>query len=230
MLGAGLKIIDRSRPVYSLAPNKLTFTVPATAQVEDILFAMLVHKVGEGFTLPTGWTSFGAEEGVTNAAINYIARVRSLGDPDTLAVALLAVTDEWQGQLVVIRGGAIGTLRETSGSQAFAADATPDSPSLLNHQPMNLALCAISVATNVDLGAPAGFTALDEYNTAVVSSRSLLVAWKQTKSHQNYNTGTGTANPAATGRTFVFLARERPPLTPAVLEDPVPGNIGLLPA
>lgn len=233
MPGKGLKIIATSRPVYSLAPNKLTFAVPAAAKADDIVLALLVHKVGEGFTLPAGWTSVITALGATNAQLDVIARVRAADDSNTLAVALLAATDEWQGQMIALRGGSIPSLVEGFGSQAFAADATPDAPGSFNsEQAINLAFLVVSGANNIDFGTngAAGFTQLEEYNTAVVSSRTLFIAWRRTLTVGSFGIAVGhiTANPAATGRTFLFTARERPVVIAAELVDPVPGNIGLL--
>lgn len=229
MPGKGLKIIASSRAVYSLAPNKLTFTVPADAQNGDLLVALLCSKPGEGFTLPTGWTNMVGPGGATEAQLQVIARVHDEADPTSTVVSLLAVTGEWQGELLVVRGGSLATLKEDTASAAFAADATPDLPAIACHQAQNLVLCVVSAANAIDFTAPAGFTAIDEFTTAIVTQRSLLVAWKQAKAAGvNLALPAAGANPAATGRSFLYLVRERPLLTPAVLEDPVSGNIGLL--
>lgn len=232
MSGKGLQIIARSRPIYSLAPNKLTFTVPADAQTGDILLVLLCSKPGESSQLPTGWTNLVGPGGATEAQLQLAGRVHDEADPASVAFTLNAVTGEWQGQLVVIRGGALATLNEATASQAIAADLTPDVPNVPNHQPLNLMLGAWSVSGAIDFTVdPTEYSVLDEYTTAVVVQRTLLVAWRQTQfspvasgSHPSVD-----ANPAATGRGFSTILRERSVLTPnAVLDDPIPGNIGLL--
>lgn len=231
MSGKGIQIIASSRGVFALAPDKLTFAIPSEAQAGDILLALIVHPSNEILDVaPAGWTSGGAFSATVR--LTHYMRVHDGTELEPLVASIVgAPAVEWQGVLVVLQRGTLATLIEGTANVDFAADATPNLPAIANQQALNLALCVWSAANAIDFTAPAGFTTIDEYSTNVVTQRSLLVAWRQTKlsTWDDLALPAAAANPAATGRSFVYLLRERPILMPATLDDPVPGNIGLLP-
>ncbi len=193
-----------------------------------MLIAILLHLPADGFTLPDGWVAVG-NDGASLATAHYIAKmVDEVATPD-IAVSLLAVAGEWQGQLIVLRGSsALALLKEASSTTTFAADATPNTPAATCLQAINLLLVTWSADGALTLTEPDGFVEVDSYSTALVAARTSMVAVKVANATGTLVLPAAAANTIATGRSFLIVLRDTLPAEPATIYDAVPGNIGLL--
>lgn len=232
---AGLKLIARSRPVFNPGDEIITFALPvdaAGAQVArkgDLLVLLLLSDATEtGFTEPAGWTVVDTI-GDTEAQLAVRARLVDDDEPLEAVLELAAATKERQGQLLVLRPGVPALVRESSVSATFAATMAPAAPEANAKQAINLALAVWSSSGSPALTAPAGYTQLDSYATALATSRSCLFAIATAGVTGAFTPPAAAADVNATGRAFVEVLRDRQPFRPEVLEDPVPGNIGLVP-
>lgn len=203
----------------------LTFDIAGSgAKKGDLLLALVVRNAT--VVPPPGWQTL-VTLGASGLFLDAFGRLVDDGEP--ASAVFVGDLEEIQGELVVVRGGAPGTVLEASAHQAFSADATPDSPTIATKQAINLALCVWSATGSLTLTAPAGFTTIDAFTTAIVSARSLLVAYKVIG-----QTGTGIALPAAsssgaaTGRSFALVLRDRIPPRPVPLDSLIAGNLGIL--
>jgi hypothetical protein len=224
-MAPGLKLIDRARPVFDGGLLKLTFTVPTLAVKGDLLVVLVVRN--QAVVAPEGWTLI--ENGLGGAALflDAWARLVDNNEPKT-AVFTTAVGQELQGQLLLLLPGSPSAVREASATGTFTADVTPDTPASTTVQAINLIVCIHSCSTAIALTAPAGFTTIDTYNTAIIAARSILLSYKIAKATGALAPGPAGASAAATGRAWTLILRDRGPITPVELVDPVPGNIGLL--
>ncbi|MDQ3295065.1 MAG: hypothetical protein M3619_00585 [Myxococcota bacterium] len=190
------------------------------------LIALLVTRNG-AVVAPSGWTPIETAYGVAPNFLDVYARVIDDNEPTSIVVTS-ASSQELQGQLFALRGGVPNLLKEASAHAAFVADATPDAPASSSKQAINLGLVVWCGEAALALTAPAGFTAVDSYTSAVVSARSFLAAYKVVGATGAFAPASATSAGALTGRAFTLVLRDRAPLVPSVLVDSVPGNIGFI--
>lgn len=236
MGGRGLELAASARPVFAGGPQTLAFTVPAIAVKGDLLVVLAVRN--GAIVAPAGWTQIETALGAASLFLDGWARTVDDDEP-AVATWTSATSQELQGQLLLFHVGAPTLVREASDHLAFTATALPDTPEATSAQSQNLLVAVYSAGAAVALTAPTGFTTVDSYDTAIVAPRALLVAYQVAGevgggvfvgSGGPLAPGPAAADPAATGRAFSLVLRERPPIVPLELFDPVPGNIGLLPA
>jgi hypothetical protein len=221
-------LIGAGRGAFDSGAKTLTFSVPAIARKGDVLLVLVAHNTADvrGAT-PSGWafvTSFGAGADV----LDVYSRMVDEGEPSSVSFSLLTVANEWQGELVLIRGASPGTLLEASNSIGFTATTSLTTAIVTSQQAISLILIAWTCSGAPALTLPAGFTSVDSFNTAVVSSRSMLVGYRiaGATGTQIFMAATTIAN--TTGRSFAMVLRAGPPTKPVGLVDLVPGNIGLI--
>ncbi|MBA2718940.1 MAG: hypothetical protein H0U52_06835 [Chloroflexi bacterium] len=145
-----------------------------------------------------------------------------------MIVSPLNITREWQGQLFVLRGPIVNTWLEAGGGSTFTASLVPGTASLNSQMPTNLFLGIWAAAGAPVLTPPAGLTAIDNYNTAIIASRTVMFAYKVANATGLIAPATATSSIAATGREFSLMIRDRAPITPRAFVTETPGNIGLL--
>lgn len=223
-----LELVAHSRAVFFPAFTKLVFLVPAAARKGDVLVAMVVSDATEpGFVTPTGWNLI-YDVGATSGRLTLLARVVDDNEPTFIDLALTGVTKERHGQMLVLRGGGLPTILEASATAAFASGASIAAPASSTIQAVNLLLAVWSCDDATVLAANAAMVTVDTYNTGDVTQRSSLVAYKVANKTGAITPPAASAAPAAAGRAFTLVLRAGPPITPLVLEDVVPGNVGLL--
>lgn len=228
MGGRGLELVARARPTFDGGLLKLTFALPSAAKKGDLLVVLIVR--GGGVTAPAGWTQVENGLGSSTYLLDVFAR---LVDDDEPAAPVFTTADgaqDLQGQLLLFAVGTPSLVREASAHGTFAADATPPTPTVSSVQATNLLVSVVAATGNITFTAQSGFTLVDTYNTAIIASQSILVTYKRAGATGSIVSPDAGAAPAATGRTFTLVLRERAPVVPPELVDPVPGNIGLLPA
>ncbi|MGN6103742.1 MAG: hypothetical protein ACTHU0_01435 [Kofleriaceae bacterium] len=207
--------------------SDLAFSIPAAARKGDLLLALVVRN--QLVTAPAGWVPVETGLGAGGLFLDTWARLVDDNEPSSARFSSV-VLQELQGELVVLRGSAPGVVRESAAHGAFTADTTPDTPAVSSEQAINLVLGVWSASGNVALTAPAGWTTIDAFSTGHSSARSVLFAYRAL-----HATGAAIAlqpagaAAASTGRAFALVLRDRAPVVPVELFDPVPGNIGLLP-
>lgn len=198
----------------------------AGAAKGDLLLVIIVRT--SPVVAPSGWAAVVVGVGADGVFLDAYAKTLGVDEGEGEAV-FAGGNDELQGQLIVLRGGAPHSIIEHAAHVGFTSDATPDSPSVDVQQAINIVLGVWSVSGAAALTPPAGWTLIDAYTTDEVSERSILLAYRVANT-----TGTSIALPSLsgvsshTGRSFALVLRDRPPHLPETLEDPVPGNIGLL--
>jgi hypothetical protein len=218
-----LRLLSSKRPEFS-GGDALAFDASGAAK-GDLLVALVVRNAA--VTPPAGWTAIESGLGGSSLFLDAFARMVDDGEPSSAVFA--GGTEELQGALLVLRGGSIALLKESSATGTFTADATPNTPAAASLQAINLIVGVWSAGALVDLETPSGYTLIDVYSSSDVAPRSILVAYKIANA-----TGAAIAQPAAasspasTGRTFVLVLRNGLPFEPQSLIDPVSGNVGLL--
>jgi hypothetical protein len=223
---SGLRFIASSRPTFDPAGMTLTFDVPFGAVKGDALLIVAAYLNADSCPVPGGWAR---AVHLVGAAVTLDAYVRQLEDnePSSVVLALALATDDWQGQIIAFRGGNPSSLIEASAISSYAAVATPNAPAVNTQQAINLELCAWSTdGGNVPVP-PAGFMVVDGYESALATDRSFGIGFAiaNTTGALPVRGATG-ANPS-TGSALSLVLRDRAPVLPFVLDDPVPGNIGL---
>lgn len=220
---AGLLYLGASRPVFSPGPKTLVFTTPAGVAVGDLLMLVVAYDPADSYTAP-GWTL--ASHLVGTEVVDVLVRSAELGDPATFTLALTLAATEWQGQMIAFRSGSPAVIVEASAIGNFAAATEADAPTVSTQQAINFELCAWSVAGAAAPVAPAGMTAVDGYSSALASSRSFAIAYQVANATGALPVRAAALNPA-TGSGVSLVLRDRPPVAPVVLYDPLGGNVGL---
>lgn len=234
MGGRGPKILATARPTFDGGTKTLTFALPSTAALGDLLVVLLVRN--GAVTGPAGWTALEPGFGASSLFLEVWARLVEPDEPVT-AVWSSASSQELQGQLLLFRVGNPAVILEGLVQAAFTATAAPDTPDIGSEQSPSLLVALYSAGGAVALTAPSGFAVIDTYSTAIVAARTLLlcyaVAGELAPSLVGLNgplePGPAASAPASTGRMWSAVLREGPLITPPELIDPVPGNVGLLP-
>lgn len=226
---AGLRFIASSRPTQDIdGDGKLTFALPDEAIKGDLLALLVLRAPAAAAPAnPADWT-VGLNIGGGTTQLQTWLRLVDDNEPATIELADCDPAFEWHGQLVVLRGGRPQISSEASANAAFAADATPGTPAALCQQAIDVVLCAWQATTAVDLDPPAGFTAIDDYSTALVAARTSLFAYRVANASGTVAPGDATSAPGSTGRAFTWILRDDRPRKPAELADVIPGHIGLV--
>lgn len=221
-----LELVARARGAFALAPNRLTFTVPAAARAGDVLVLLVDAPLGESETALAGWARQGFGSGNSRAPFLY---VRTAGDvpPATVQLVGMAGGGEWLGQLLVLRN-ADGNLVEQVTLTAFTADNTPNTPGVATAQAISLLVWAWSGAGAVAITPPGGLTLIDTYQQAIVSPRGAAFGYMRANTTGAVNPGPATASGSTTGLGLGIVLRNRAPAIAPELYDPVPGNTGLI--
>lgn len=223
---AGLTLLATARPVFSAGAKSLTFDIPAVAAKGSLLVVVIAFDSADGYALPDGWTLLATYAGTSKVAA--LARLVDDNEPEQVVFALNIAAKDWLGQLLVYKAGAVNLVLEASAGVNFAADATPPTPLVVCQQAANIELRVWSTTGAIVLAAPAGFDTLDTYSSAQAAAMSLLVAAKVANASGNLAARDAAAGAAATGSGMSLVLRERAPVIPALLVDPVPGNIGFV--
>lgn len=224
----GVTFLGAERPTFNPGLKTLAFPLVANVVKGDLLVLVVAFDPADSYTAPAGWTLAAHLAGTED--LDVLVKPVGLAEPDTITLDLTLAAAEWQGQLLALRCASPAAVLEASAIGSFAAAATADAPTVSTQQAINLELCAWSVAgANVPV-APAGFTAVDGYASALASSRSFAIAYEVANATGALPVRSATGAAPATGSAVSLVLRDRPPVIPFVLYDPVPGNIGLRPS
>jgi hypothetical protein len=225
---AGTTLIASSRGVFSAGAKTLTLTVPALARKGDTLVAFVAHNAADARgTAPAGWALM-ATLAAGADTLDVYARMISDAEPASVGFSFVTAANECMGELVALRGTAPGIVVEASATTTFTAASSLATAGVPSQQAINLILVVWTCSGSPGLTLPAGFTAVDNFSTAVVSSRSMLVGYKLAGATGALTFASSNAGASTTGRSFTFAVRDRIPVQPAPLLDVVPGNIGLI--
>ena len=222
---AGLLYLGAARPTFTPGTKTLAFTTPAAVAIGDLLVMVVAYDPADSYAALAGWTV--AAHLVGTEVVDVLVKPAELGDPATFTLALTLAAAEWQGQMIALRGGSPGAIVEASAIGNFAANPTADAPSVSTQQAISLELCVWTVAGANVPAAPAGFVDVDAYASALASSRSFSVAYEVANATGALPVRSANAGANVTGSGVSLVLRDRPPVIPDVLYDPVPGNIGL---
>lgn len=223
----GLVELASTRPAFNAGGKTFTFDVAGLGAVKgQLVVAIAAYDAADGFAAVAGWSTLVAFVGTAKIAV--LARMVDDDEPDQLVLALTLAAKDWLGAAILYAPGSPVVALEASAGGNFAADATPPVPDVSSQQAINLRLGVWSVAGAIALSAPAGWTAIDTYSTAIATARSILVAQVVAGATGALGSVDATAGAAATGSGLSVVLRDRYPIKPAALFDPIPGNIGLL--
>jgi hypothetical protein len=207
--------------------GSLTFQAPAAGK-GDVLLALLSHSAVDTVSAaPSGWALVGTL-GSGADVLDLYAHMVDGGELASIVFTLASNIDEWQGELVTLTGTSPGVLVEASASATFSATTALTTAGATAQQAIDLILVAWTCSGTPTLTLPAGFTAIDSFSTAVVTSRAMLVGYKLAGATGALTFSSATASVNTTGRSFTLVLRDRSPIAPAALVDLVPGNIGLI--
>jgi hypothetical protein len=194
----------------------------AGAQIGDTLL-VVIARVG-AVTPPAGWVTL-AQVG-SGMVLDVFARAAAPEEPDLAVFA--GGAEELQGQLIVLRGGGLQALVESSGHASFAIDTNPPSPAGTSQQAINLVLSVWSASGNVPFLTPTGYTLIDLFSTSEVTTRTLLIAYRLAGATGTVPAiGADTGGGFATGDAWTLVLRDRAPFRPRAFADLTAGNIGL---
>lgn len=219
-----LELISFARGAYNGGQKTLTFLRPTATRKGDLLVALVVRDTATD--LPAGWEHI-ETIGAAPEVLDVRARIVQDDEPATV-VFTTAVSHEMQGVLLHMRGSTPAQLREASAASAFVATMTPTAPASTTQQAISWMVGVWSSSGAPVFTAPAGFTVIDTFSTSIVTPRALLVAYRIAKQTGAVAAAQATTNLNATGRAFTLTWRDRLPIQPAELVDPLPGNHGLM--
>jgi len=211
----------------SSASSVLEIPMPSAA-VGELALAFIVRN--GVLVSPPGWEPLNLN-GAGDRYLEIFAHTVTAFDVATPGqiVKFGSLTDqELQGQIVIFEGASATSVIEDIANAPFTADATPSAPTPITQQAISAIVLVFSADGSVAFTAPAGFTELDSYGSAVIASRSLLIATKRANITGTIPVFDAAAAPAATGRAWAVILRNGPPLTPPELFDPVAGHIGIV--
>lgn len=225
----GPRRIARARPTFASGPATLTFALPAAAQKGDLLLVITAAGSEPITSFPAGWTELTFFIG-SNSRLRLYGKSVAENEPTSIVWDFGAAASDHQGQLLVYRPAAPGIVLEASAGADHASSTSHAAPSVACVQPNNVELCVWRAHAAVTYTAPVGMTVVDQYSSSVVGARSLLVAELEPAAAVGaLPARTATLSGAAVGSSFSLVLRDRPPLRSPYLDDPVPGNIGLMP-
>lgn len=204
----------------------LTFTTPQVF-LGDVWLALLSHNALDLVSsAPAGWALV-STLGSGADVVDVYAHMVDDGEPTSIVFQLASNSSEWQGELVTLTGTAPGVVIESGGTASFSATTSLTTAGATVQQAVDLILAVWTCTGAPTLTLPAGFTAIDNFNTGVVTSRSMLVGYKLAGATGALSFSAATAGTSTTGRSFTYVLRAGAPVTPAALSDVVPGNLGL---
>ncbi len=222
----GVTFVASSRGVFSSSSKTLTFTTPSIASKGDVLVAVITQNAADTINIPAGWTLV-VTAGTPDKFL-LLARMIDSGDPASFAFPLVSVANEWQAELVVFRGSSPGAIRYAGNISTFTATTALPTPVATVQQAIDLLISVWTCSGAPVLTLPSGFTAIDSFNTSIVSSRSMMLGYKIGGATGTLTFGNATAGTNTTGASITEALRDRLPIKPAALVDIVPGNIGLI--
>jgi hypothetical protein len=222
----GLKLLDSVRPVFANVAKTLTFTLPTVATKGRLMLLVVAFDAADSYAAMPDWTVLATFDGT--AKLHVLGRTVEDNEPAEVVLALTLAAKDWLGQLLVWDTGTPALVLEASAGGNFAADATPPTPLVACKQAIDIELRVWSVDGALALTPPAGMEALDAYNSAIAAARTILVAMQVANASGNLAAKDAGSSGAATGSGISLVLRDRAPVTPAVLYDPVPGNIGFV--
>lgn len=223
---SGLKLLDSVRPVFANVAKTLTFTLPAAATKGRLMVLVVAFDAADSYAAMPDWTQLLAFAGTDK--VHVLAKEVDDNEPDAVELALTLAAKDWLGQLLIFENGAAAVVLEASATTNFAADATPPTPLVACKQAINLDVRIWSGDGALNLTPPADMETLDSYASALAAARSFLIAMKVANASGNLAAKDAGASGAATGSGVSLVLRDRPPVTPVGLVDPVPGNIGFI--
>lgn len=230
----GLRLLQpAAQPVFDAGAEQLEYSPPEDRAHGDLLVAVIVSDPAEAtFTTPDGWSVMLATVGATNAVIAVIGKVleeQADLEAESFIVEVPGGTKERMGFMFGLRGGMPSLALESSANAVFTATMTATPAPADCQQAINLALVLWSWSGAAAITLDAAYDELAAYQSSVLQSRSLAVGLRVVN-----DTGlaialeAGTFGANQTGRSFSLIFRDRRPVVPTVLVDPVPGNIGLV--
>ncbi|MBC7978057.1 MAG: hypothetical protein H7138_24000 [Myxococcales bacterium] len=225
----GPSFVASARGALDVPGSAVVIATPAAARIGDLLVALVSHNAADvrGAT-PAGWT-LGATLGSGADVLDVYARVLDAAEPTSTAFRYRTAASELQGELVVLRGAAPATFLEASATTTFAATSALPAAGVTSQQAINLLLavwtCSGALTT---LSSPVGFASIDTFTTSAVSPRSMLIGLRRAGATGALLLPAASASIPTTGRAFTIAIRDRIPVTPGVLVDLVPGNLGLI--
>lgn len=220
----GITCTGASRPTFSPGPKTLTFAAIDGVVHGDLLAIVVAYDPADSYTTPDGWTV--AAHLVGTESIDVLVHAVAENEPPQVTLALALATHEWQGQVIALRSASPSLVIEATAIGNFAAATTADAPTVSTQQAISLELCVWSVSGATAPVPPGDFTAIDGYSSNLSSSRSFALAFEIANATGALPVRSAACNPA-TGSGVSIVLRDRTPIVPFVLYDPVPGNIGL---
>jgi hypothetical protein len=216
-----------ARGVFSSVAKTLAFALPASLARGDVMMALVAHNAADARgTTPAGW-AFVVSLGSGADTLDVYTRMVDSKEPSSVVFALATVANEWQGELVVLRGTSPGIVVEASASIPFTGSAIP-TVGVTSQQAISLIVSVCTCAGFPSLTVPTGFTFIDGFNTAVVSGRTMLLGYKIAGATGALSFPNIGSEIIVTGGSFSLVLRNQIPVQPAPLVDLVPGNLGLL--
>ena len=222
----GLALVGAARGVLNAAAKTLTFTRPVAAARGDVLLAIFAFHSADSMNVPSAWTQLVAAGSPDRFLL--LARMIDVGDPASIVFPLLTVANEWQGELVAFRGGSPGILRYAGNITTFTSTTSLATPAVTTQQAIDLVMSVWSCSGAPLLTPPAGFTTIDNFSTAIASSRSTMVAIRLAGATGGITFPNANASTSTTGAVVTQALRDRAPIQAPGLLDLVPGNIGLI--
>lgn len=232
-----LAIAASSRGEFRPADKLMRFTRPGGAVVGDQLLVIVWSHGGESLTLPAGWQDTGPD---FPGAYRIWTFTRALmnGDPAVLDIALQpagSVAHEWQGVLVVVRGGYPDMIEFGTGNAFFAQQPVTTIPVGGVEQATSLALGVFVAAgtniirPNLDDNTSAYTTlAIDSFASGILEKQTAAVACRVCGETATVRFSDAAVDAPVTGFVYFYVLHAGRPATPAELYDVVPGNLGLL--
>lgn len=224
---AGLSLIASTRPTFTASPKKLSFPIPEGVQVGDVLLALAMFAAADSFPTPAGWTVV-ASDSIGIGAMAILARVVDGTEGATLDITPALATNDWMGQMLAYRNGYPGAIVENNGLSGFTTTTNALIGGVSCQQPMNIENVAWWIQPVRTFTPPAGYAVIDTYSTAIAGAAAFLIVTRTTKSSGLLGGVAATLSGNASGVGNRQVLRDRPPVVPTELSDPVPGNIGLL--
>jgi hypothetical protein len=222
----GLTLVGTARGVFNVGARTLVLARPVAAARGDVLLAIFAFNSADSMTIPSGWTQLVAAGAPDRFLL--LARMLDFGDPESIVFPLLTVASEWQGELVALRGGSPSTLRYAGNLTTFTSTTALATPAVTTQQAIDLVVSVWSCSGAPLLTPPAGFTTIDNFSTAIVLSRSTMVAFKLAGATGGITFPNANASTSTTGAAITQALRDRAPIQAPGLLDLVPGNIGLI--
>ena len=222
----GLTLLANVRPTFNAGAKTLTFELPDAATKGRLLLLVVAFDPADDFAALADWTVLDTYAGTSKVVL--LSRMVDDNEPKDVELALTTAAKDWLGQLLVYEPGSPNVVLEASAGGDFAADATPPAPLVACQQALNLDVRVWSVDGAVGMTAPAGMTAIDSSSSAAAAARSLLIASVTAGASGNLAAKDAAGDGVATGSGVSYVLRDRAPITPELLVDTVPGNIGLV--